>query len=216
MTATESDTSFSAIVRRATAPDHRSAEGSGFLDALFSGSLPVSGYVRMLAQHRYAYDALESTGRALAQDPTVAPFLHPGLDRVAALDADLADLGGATWATDHPASEATERYVARLQEVVEWPAGFVAHHYTRYLGDLSGGQYIAKAAASAYGLTDEDGGRFATFDQIGDHATFKAAYRRALDEAPWDIAEQQRVIDEVRLAYRCNREVFADLARSIA
>jgi heme oxygenase len=35
-----------------------------------------------------------------------------------------------------------------------------------------------------------------------------------LDAAPWDSAEQERVIDEVLRAYRFNTELFEDLARA--
>ena len=44
--------------------------------------------------------------------------------------------------------------------------------------------------------------------------TFKEVYREQLDAAPWDAAEQERVIDEVLLAYRFNTELFEDLARA--
>lgn len=215
MTATHTEASFSALLRERTTGDHRSAERSPFMTALLAGELPRAGYVDMLAQHRHAYDALESTGRSLAADPVVRSFLDPALLRLPALDADLADLAGTDWASTHPPSAATERYVTRLRELATWPGGFVAHHYTRYLGDLSGGQFIGRLAATTYDLTPEHGGRFARFDGIEDPAAFKADYRQALDDAPWDPDEQRRVVDEIREAYRLNGDVFADLEHHV-
>ncbi|BCJ52454.1 hypothetical protein Asp14428_39290 [Actinoplanes sp. NBRC 14428] len=59
---------------------------------------------------------------------------------------------------------ATREYRARLHAVAfDKPWAFIAHHYTRYLGDLSGGQYLGPAIARAYGL-DGAGHRFFVFE----------------------------------------------------
>jgi heme oxygenase len=92
----------------------------------------------------------------------------------------------------------------------DWPAGLVAHHYLRYLGDLSGGQIIRRLVGRAYGL-DTDGVRFYVFDEIPKPKPFKDAYRAALDAVPWDEEEKARVVAEVSLAFRLNRDLFADL-----
>jgi len=213
MTATHTDApaSFSATVRARTAGDHRHAEHAPFMGALLDGTLRADGYVDLLAQHRYAYEAIEAAADRLAQHPEVAPFLHPGLERLPSLDADLADLAGPGWAERFPATPATAAYVARLQEVgATWPGGYVAHHYTRYLGDLSGGQHIGRIAARTYGLTPTHGGRFSRFEGI-DATAVKDAYRASLDAAPWDGEEQERVIAEIQEAYRLNTAVFSSL-----
>ena len=95
MTTTDLPVPFSSLLREATTADHREAERSPFFGALLSGSLPLDAYVDMLAQHRYAYAALEGAEAGVRHDPVVASVAHPGLARLAALDADLADLGGA-------------------------------------------------------------------------------------------------------------------------
>jgi heme oxygenase len=62
-----------------------------------------------------------------------------------------------------------------------------------------------------YDLDDDRGAAFFAFTRIDDAKAFKDAYRERLDTAPWSEAEQDAVIDEIRTAYRLNREVFADL-----
>src|SRR5699024_2558591 len=120
---------------------------------------------------------LESPSPTVANDATIAPFLHDGLLRHAALEADLVSLVGETWREEHPPVPATDRYVARLQEVgTDWPGGHIAHHYTRYMGDLSGGQIIGRRAAATYGLEEKVNDNFARFDQIGDLDRFKDSY----------------------------------------
>ena len=96
-----------------------------------------------------------------------------------------------------------------------WVGGFVAHHYTRYLGDLSGGLFIGKLMQRRFGF-DTNGIGFYIFADIADPKEFKEHYRVQLDSAPWDEAEKERVIDEVLLAYRFNTELFEDLARAKA
>ncbi|WP_193307728.1 biliverdin-producing heme oxygenase, partial [Mycobacterium tuberculosis] len=102
----------------------------------------------------------------------------------------------------------TQRYVDRIRQVgATWAGGFVAHHYTRYLGDLSGGIFIGRVMARRFGF-ETNGIGFYLFDDIADPSAFKDVYREQLDAAPWDEAERERVIDEVLLAYRFNTELF--------
>lgn len=209
---TENAESFSAILRSSTTSDHRSAEKNPFMGALMSGKLPLAGYTDMLAQHAYLYEVLEAPSAAVAGDDAVAPLLHDGLLRGPALEADLVALVGENWREVHPATPATERYVARVSEVADdWAGGYVAHHYTRYLGDLSGGQYIGRVATRAYGLEAGVSDNFSRFENLGDLDEFKNAYRANLDAAGWDHDEKLRVIDEIHAAYGFNSAVFADL-----
>ena len=145
----------------------------------------------------------------------VAPFLSEDLLRVASLEADLEFLGGPNWRDELVALPATERYIARLKEVAfDWPAGFVAHHYLRYMGDLSGGQIIRRMLERAYGF-ETDGLRFYIFEGIPKPKPFKDDYRSNLDALQIPAEEQQRFIDEVNLAYRLNGDLFADLEGDI-
>ena len=217
MTTTDTLPTFSQTLRDRTSGDHRSVERNPFTGALVQGTLPLAGYTDLLAQHLYVYEQLESPAASVADDPAVKPLLHPGLLRSAALEADLTDLVGADWRTVHPPTPGTQAYAARVHEVAQdWAGGYAAHHYTRYLGDLSGGQFIGRVVAKAYGLTLEHGGRFAHFEGLGDITEFKNSYRAGLDAAGWDEDEQARVIEEIHAAYRFNNDVFEDLAHHVS
>lgn len=94
----------------------------------------------------------------------------------------------------------------------DWPAYYVAHHYTRYLGDLSGGQIVRGTAEKTWGFDRKgDGVRFYVFDAISNPAAFKREYRALLDALPCDDLEKQRVIEECRRAFDLNIAVFRDL-----
>jgi heme oxygenase len=211
MTSTAVPTGFAARLKEGTQADHAAAEGQTFVTELLAGQLPPAAYTDLLAQTHLVYDVLEEAARSFADHPEVAPFLHPGLIRVPSLQADLEFLAGPGWRSSLVPLPATVEYLARLRAVAfDWPAGLVAHHYLRYLGDLSGGQIIRRLVGRAYGL-EQDGVRFYVFEDIPKPKPFKDQYRARLDEAPWGPEEQDRVIEEVSLAFRLNAALFADL-----
>lgn len=209
------DQGFAAELRTATWSDHGDNEGSSYMSALVEGRLGRAEYAVLVAQLYPVYDLLEEAADALTADPVAASFAFDDLRRRASLEADLAYFYGPDWADRIGRNEATRRYCERIRAVCfDWPGGFVAHHYTRYLGDLSGGQYIARQVERSLGIDQgEDGVRFYRFP--GKPKAYKDAYRALLDAAPWDAGERARIIDEVRLAYRLNAAVTDELSREL-
>lgn len=208
--------SFSAAVRARSSAAHSSSEGADFMTDLMRGRGSREDYVALVVQHWFIYKALEAAAETMKADPVASAFVDDKLTRLPAIEADLDFLIGDGWRDQVEPLPTTARYVARIAEVgATWPGGFVAHHYTRYLGDLSGGQFIGKIMARQFGF-ETNGIGFYIFDEIADPAAFKDVYREQLDAVPWDAAERERVIDEVLLAYRFNTELFVDLAAAKA
>ncbi|QCQ91047.1 biliverdin-producing heme oxygenase [Rhodococcus sp. SGAir0479] len=206
---------FAERIKAETDAAHRATEQSRFVGDLLAGKLTSAGYAALLAQTYFVYETLERAAEVHANDPLAAPFIAPELIRLPSLAADLQFLLGEQWRAQLSATPATARYVARLEEVAfTSPAAFVAHHYLRYLGDLSGGQIIRRMLERAYGY-DVDGLRFYIFDEIAKPKVFKDEYRAKLDAAPLTADEQARFIDEVNLAYGLNGALFADLEADI-
>ncbi|WP_182347521.1 heme oxygenase (biliverdin-producing) [Tomitella gaofuii] len=207
---------LAALVKSRTDEAHRAAESSSFMADLLDGALPEAAYVELEAQSWFIYRALEAGGRTLAGNALVEPFLDDALLRLEGLEQDLEHHLGAHWRSSIAMLPATERYVERIAEVVAtWPAGFVAHHYLRYLGDLSGGQIIRTKMSRTYGY-DIDGVRFYIFDAIAKPKPYKDGYRAKMDALPIDDAESERFIAEVADAFRLNRDLFADLGGRFA
>ncbi|GIM95576.1 heme oxygenase (biliverdin-producing) [Paractinoplanes toevensis] len=203
---------LSARLRQDTRSAHAAAQGSGFLDALVAGLLPWEAYADLTAQHWFVYEALELAARTMADDPVARPFVFPELVRLPSIEADLRFLHGPRWSYRIAALPATTTYCTRLRYAANsHPIGFIAHHYTRYLGDLSGGQYLGRGIARAYGLNG-DGHRFYMFDGINPEA-LKTYYRQLLDTLPWSPYEQDEFVTEVLEAYRLNTAVLEDLRR---
>ncbi len=56
-------------MRKATWTDHDAAEYTNYMQALLGGQISKDGYAEMVAQHYFAYVAIEEAGHALAADP---------------------------------------------------------------------------------------------------------------------------------------------------
>ncbi|MFE2941357.1 heme oxygenase (biliverdin-producing) [Streptomyces sp. NPDC059255] len=212
-TATTAATPFSTLIRVASHQQHTEAETSTFMSDLLGGRLGVDAFTRYTEQLWFVYRALEGASERLREDPVAGPFIRNELARTPELERDLAHLRGADWRTGLEPLPATAAYAARVEECArEWPGGFVAHHYTRYLGDLSGGQIIRDKAEKTWGFSRKgDGVRFYVFEGIANPAAFKRGYRELLDAVAADDLEKQRIIDECKRAFDFNGAVFREL-----
>ncbi|MFE9630602.1 heme oxygenase (biliverdin-producing) [Streptomyces sp. NPDC006463] len=204
---------FSTVIRVASHEQHTEAETSSFMSDLLGGRLGVDAFTRYTEQLWFVYRALEDAADSLKDDPVAGPFIRPELMRVAEIERDLAHLLGPGWRGRVAALPATEAYAARVTRcAAEWPGGYVAHHYTRYLGDLSGGQIIRDKAERTWGFERKgDGVRFYVFADISNPAAFKRTYRELLDAIAADDLEKQRIIDECKRAFDYNGAVFREL-----
>ena len=203
---------LSARLRRDSHAPLEVTRAHGFLDALVTGRLSWVAYADLIAQQWFLYEALELAAHTMADDPVARAFVFPELVRLPSLEADLRFLHGPRWADRIAALPATTTYCTRLRYAANsHPVGFIAHHYTRYLGDLSGGQYLGQAIARVYGLNGA-GHRFYVFPGI-DLEAFQTYYRRLLDGLPWSPEEQNELVAEVREAYRLTIAILDELAR---
>jgi heme oxygenase len=215
---------FSARIREASWSRHQGLDPSadadavkapGVFDRLFDGSLSVGDYTRWHAQQYFVYEAIEAAAARFADDPVAGPFVFPELARVPAIEADLQFLMGPKWRSGIEPLPATRAYVDRINAVTaDWPGGYIAHAYTRYLGDLSGGQAFGKAARRNYGF-EAEGASFYGFADIKSPKAFKEEYRSRLDAVDLPEADKARVIEEVLLAYDHNGAVLAALGEGL-
>ncbi|WGL51698.1 biliverdin-producing heme oxygenase [Nocardioides sp. BP30] len=203
---------LSAAMRDGSRAEHEAAEGSSFMAELLAGRVNATGYAEYLRRLRPVYAAMESLARDQREDPIVAAVHDPALDRLAALDADLDHWApGEPRETDSPAAQA---YRARVQASGSWGGLLVAHHYTRYLGDLSGGQAIGRILDRSFDL-DGRGIAFYDFPAIPKPKPYKDAYRARLDALALAAEEVDRVVAEVKVAFALNQELFAELGEGL-
>lgn len=202
---------LSLLLRSGTRDEHQAAESMAFVDRLMAGDLSAAAYTDLTAQLLPIYRALEQVGDSLRSDPIGGTLVFEELRRAPRLEHDLAELAGPQWeqrpdvSTPHPATIA---YCERIRS--GGLTGYIAHAYTRYLGDLSGGQVIARMVQRHYGVPAE-ALTFYQFPEIDKIKPFKDVYRARLDALPLTPEQQAEVIAESREAFRANRELFAVL-----
>lgn len=201
---------LSAALRAGTRPEHETAEHTGFVERLMAGQLDRAAYADLVAQHRLIYTELERAGERLRAAGRDGGLVFDELVRVPAIERDLAHLHGADWRDKVRVLPATEAYAARLRECGDSLPLYAAHAYTRYLGDLSGGQIIKRMLQRHYGFGDE-GVEFYTFPEIDKLKPFKDVYRERLDGLALDADERAAVVEEARVAFRFNAAVFGEL-----
>jgi heme oxygenase len=147
--------------------------------------------------------------RARRNDPLVAAVYDPALERLAAIDADLE-----FWtpgAAHKVESGAAAAYRDRITGA-SWGGALVAHHYTRYLGDLSGGQIIGKFLNRTFGL---GGAGLAFYEFPMRPKPYKDAYRGRIDGLDLNADEIDRAVDEVKVAFGLNQALFDELAGNL-
>lgn len=150
-------------------PDDDQTDGR-YGERYLHGGLTGAQVAAQAALHFFVYEAIEAKlAEHLERDPDFA-FAFPELIRLPAIERDLEHWLGADWRSQIEPTPTTKRYVERIQEVGDQPHLFVAHHYTRYLADLSGGQMIAAMHREAYGLSDRKGAEFYDFPGDREHS----------------------------------------------
>ncbi|GJE99873.1 heme oxygenase [Phanerochaete sordida] len=223
---------ISVLLKTETAAAHEEAEHSQGAGWLTRGELEKDEYIRFIMMLYHVYETLEQGLDRHASHPVLAPTYNPTLfARTPSLSADIATLlevPESSWQS-HPLHHQLisnppapfEAYVARLRKLGEsQPEGLLAHAYVRYLGDLSGGQFIKRRIAKAYGLEDGDGLSFYDFKQlggsasgtIGDMKKIKEWYRDGMDKGVGaDQALKALVVDEAQAAFQLNTGLFTAL-----
>jgi heme oxygenase (biliverdin-producing, ferredoxin) len=199
-------------LREGTKKAHTMAENTGFVSCFLKGVVDKASYRTLVADLWYVYSAMEEEIGKLTDHPVVGPIAFPQLNRREALEKDLAYYFGGDWRKQIQATPGAQAYVARLHQVArEAPELLVGHHYTRYIGDLSGGIILKNIAQKAMNLGEHDGLRFYEFDAIPDEKAFKTTYRATLDALPIDQATADRIVAEANEAFHCNMKMFQEL-----
>jgi heme oxygenase len=198
-------------LREGTKKSHTMAENVGFVKCFLKGVVEKTSYRKLVANLYFVYTAMEEEMAKHRQHPIVSQIYFPELDRKASLEEDLYYYYGSNWREQVAPSAAGKAYVERIREVsATVPELLVAHSYTRYLGDLSGGQILKGIAQRAMNLTD-GGTAFYEFPDIADEKAFKAKYRQAMNDLPVDDATIERIVDEANDAFGMNMKMFMEL-----
>jgi len=164
---------------------HRSAETQPFVKILFSGKINPKLYAAYLKNQHPCYEILE----VCAMPHGLLAGL-PDMRRAPSILADYLELHkeGDLEPTILPA---TDRYLKYILSIKDDPKRLMAHLYVRHMGDLAGGQMIAKRIPGSGKMY-----------QFADPDTLKTAIRERLDDS---------MADEAKVCFKYAEEMFKDM-----
>ena len=208
---------FSDQIKEGTKKSHSAAENTSFVASFLRGVVSKESYKKLVKDLYFVYRTMEEEIDKLEDHPIVGHINLQDLKRVNSLERDLRFYYGPIWRSLIMPSVACANYVSRIKCIaIEDPKLLVGHHYTRYLGDLSGGQILYNIAKRSlpftkYELDAGEGLHFYEFDNIPDAKAYKACYKGILNHLDLNQNQVDEVIDEANYAFRLNMDMFNTL-----
>ena len=174
-------------LKNLTKSKHSNAERSWFASLMMSGNISKEQYSIYLKQQFECYNALENRFKNIDKSIAAIP---EGLKRSVSITNDLKELSSNI--DDIPILKSTKQYIEYITN--ECPENVLyAHVYVRYLGDLKGGQMIAKRIPGS--------GQYYKFENSNELESFIRAQLRTDDVF---VAESNKCFDSAI-------ELFKDL-----
>jgi heme oxygenase len=164
---------------------HRNAETQPFVKILFSGKINPKLYATFLKNQHPCYEILEVCAMP-------HQLLHGLTDirRAPSILQDFQELWNETDG-DPQIVPATEKYIKYILSIKDQPEKLMAHIYVRHMGDLAGGQMIAKRVPGS--------GKMYQFENP---EVLKMAIRAKIDDS---------MADEAKLCFQFATDMFKDL-----
>ena len=125
-------------LRELTSEEHKNAERQEFVKVLFSGNIDPELYAIYLKNQHPMYELLE----VCAMRHGLLNGLN-GIRRAPNINDDFLEL----WPHKDKQPDilpVTQKYLDHIMSIKEEPEKLMAHIYVRHMGDLAGGQMIAK------------------------------------------------------------------------
>ncbi|MEG4305906.1 heme oxygenase (biliverdin-producing) [Microcoleus sp. D3_18a_C4] len=212
-------TNLSTRLREGTMQSHTTAENTAFMKCFMKGIVEREPLRKLFADLYFVYSALETALQSHVNHPIIGTLYFPELNRTENLACDLAFYYGENWREEITASPAGSVYRDRIQTLSATdPVLLIAHAYTRYMGDLSGGQSLKNVIRSALSLPPDQGTNFYEFSQISTpeaRREFKERYRQTFDEFPVDADTIERIVAEANTAFTLNQDVMHELEADV-
>ncbi|XP_069502883.1 heme oxygenase 2 [Ambystoma mexicanum] len=207
-------TDLSELLKEGTKEVHEQAENTQFVKDFLKGSIKKELFKLATVALYYTYSTLEDEIERNKDHPAFAPMYFPlELHRKEALENDLFFFYGPEWRAQIQCSEATRDYMERIRHIGQHkPELLVAHAYTRYMGDLSGGQVLKKVAQRALQLPNTgEGIQFYVFENVTNAQRFKQLYRARMNALNLDCRTKDMIVEEANRAFHFNMKVFNEL-----
>ncbi|KAI9298395.1 hypothetical protein K502DRAFT_339456 [Neoconidiobolus thromboides FSU 785] len=157
---------------------HAEAERCIFIKHLIKGKISSDTYAKFLTCLYFIYSTMEEETIKFRTHPIVGLVHFPRqVNRIPSLLEDLEFFLGPNWKENAQPTKATKVYMDHIRNCARnAPHQLISHAFTRYLGDMFGGQVISRKLKRNFSLKDERGTAFYRFENITDLADFREFY----------------------------------------
>lgn len=188
------------LIREATKSSHDASMQHPLMVAFMQGGIEPEAFYDYLGQLKRVYEILDIWGQEL-------PIYDARLKRSEIIDQALEDV-----VENVHCYKETDDYVGHILELLEAndSTAVLAHHYTRFMGDLAAGPMF-RFLSENVGVP-EDRLEFYKFDDLGDLQEYRKTYGRQLAELIPE-EEYERFIGEVLLAFTYSEKLFNALSK---
>lgn len=202
-------TPFIDRMKEETLEAHDESKDSGFAVTIMSGEWSPLAFVEWQRALFPVYNTLETILKKNRKDPILSIFDHRKLDRSERILHDLSTYDVDPIADPSPLP-CVQDYVACVAATDGSTPRVLAYHYTRYMGDMIGGQVIARSMKEKYGMS-EDSLTCYDFSELGDLHHYRKNYKILIELLPWSDQEREDFVDEIKTAYQINAVLFQEL-----
>nr|4WMH_A Chain A, Heme oxygenase 2 [Homo sapiens] len=205
---------LSELLKEGTKEAHDRAENTQFVKDFLKGNIKKELFKLATTALYFTYSALEEEMERNKDHPAFAPLYFPmELHRKEALTKDMEYFFGENWEEQVQCPKAAQKYVERIHYIGQnEPELLVAHAYTRYMGDLSGGQVLKKVAQRALKLPSTgEGTQFYLFENVDNAQQFKQLYRARMNALDLNMKTKERIVEEANKAFEYNMQIFNEL-----
>lgn len=194
-----------------TRKSHSVAENTAFVTGFFRGIATKTAFSQLVCSLYFVYEAMEKSFDE-TKDAGVKALDYNSLRRMPALEEDMAYYFGTEWRSTVRPSPATQEYASRVRKIAgTQPHLLIAHMYTRYLGDLFGGQMMGGMARRSLSLDGGRGTAFYQFDEIPNAKPFIEEWYTQLNALELSAKQKQEIVDEANLVFALNIKLFDEL-----
>lgn len=198
-------------IREGTKKAHSIAEASSAVILYLKGAVERESYISLIGDYYHIYNTLEEAIISNKTVSAIADIDDSALHRRKALEKDLKYFHGDDWLEKSKPSPAAIKYGNRIKRIANRnPELLVAHHYTRYLGDLSGGQALKIITKNALALP-EKALNFYNFTRIDNPGEYKKGYRDRLDNLRFTEVNEERIIKESIKSFELSCAVLSSM-----
>jgi heme oxygenase len=202
-------TPFIDQMKQETLEAHDESKDSGFAVTIMSGQWSPLAFVEWQRALYPVYNTLETILKKNRKDPFLSIFDHRRLDRSERIFHDLSTYN-VNPILDPSPLPCVQDYVNCVANTDGSTPRILAYHYTRYMGDMIGGQVIARSMKEKYGMSDESLTCY-DFSEIGDLHYYRKNYKILIELLPWSEQEREDFVGEIKTAYQINAILFQEL-----